>query len=102
MASSSGRPRKRRPEFSGMEQPPLIKQLRGILSKYPDGGQILKELIQNADDAGASELKIMLESRRINRNLTDESAEFTKFFQMTPIDFEVTRSKFKVTDHDTS
>ncbi|KAH3799743.1 hypothetical protein DPMN_153357 [Dreissena polymorpha] len=81
MASSSGGPRKRRPDFSCMEQPPLIKQLRGILSEYPDGGQILKELMQNADDAGASELKIMLESRRINRNLTDESPEYTKFFQ---------------------
>jgi hypothetical protein len=29
-------------EFSSMKQPPLIKQLKGILSEYPDGGQILK------------------------------------------------------------
>ena len=29
-------------EYSGMIQPPLIKQLRTILSEYPDDGQILK------------------------------------------------------------
>ena len=29
-------------EYCGMIQPPLIKQLRTILSEYPDDGQILK------------------------------------------------------------
>ena len=29
-------------EYSGMEQPPLIKQLKGILAEYPDDGQIIK------------------------------------------------------------
>ena len=29
-------------EYSGMIQPPQIKQLRTILSEYPDDGQILK------------------------------------------------------------
>lgn len=29
-------------EYSGMIQPPLIKQLQTILSEYPDDGQILK------------------------------------------------------------
>jgi len=32
--------------------PTLIKQLRKILDQYPDDGQILKEVIQNAEDAG--------------------------------------------------
>ncbi|XP_069597887.1 sacsin-like [Ranitomeya imitator] len=36
--------------------PPFLIQLQNILRKYPDGGQILKELIQNADDAKASEV----------------------------------------------
>ena len=29
-------------EYSGMEQPPLIKQLKTILAEYPDDGQIIK------------------------------------------------------------
>ena len=30
------------PEYSGMEQPPLTRMLKNILSEYPDDGQILK------------------------------------------------------------
>jgi sacsin len=33
---------------------PLTKRLRGLLSEYPPGTNILKELMQNADDAGAT------------------------------------------------
>ena len=29
-------------EYSGMEQPPLIRQLKTILAEYPDDGQIIK------------------------------------------------------------
>ncbi|XP_015767806.1 PREDICTED: sacsin-like [Acropora digitifera] len=40
-------------------QPSLIQQLRKILDEYPDDGQILKELIQNAEDAGATKVKFL-------------------------------------------
>ncbi|CAH3024921.1 unnamed protein product, partial [Porites evermanni] len=40
-------------------QPSLIEQLKKILDQYPDDGQILKELIQNAEDAGASQVKFL-------------------------------------------
>ncbi|KAL9966875.1 hypothetical protein ACROYT_G025012 [Oculina patagonica] len=40
-------------------QPSLIQQLRTILDQYPDDGQIVKELIQNAEDAGASKVKLL-------------------------------------------
>lgn len=40
-------------------QPSLIQQLKSILNQYPDDGQILKELIQNAEDAGASQVKFL-------------------------------------------
>ncbi|XP_063157340.1 sacsin-like [Candoia aspera] len=43
--------------------PPILKYLQGILRKYPDGGQILKELIQNADDAGAEEVILLYDKR---------------------------------------
>jgi sacsin len=32
---------------------PFTTRLRGILTEYPPGTTILKELLQNADDAGA-------------------------------------------------
>ena len=62
-----------------LTSPPLWKQIEVILEKYPDGGQILKvrrifgmaqlirkskqELVQNADDAGATEVQFLLDSR---------------------------------------
>ncbi|XP_060076348.1 sacsin-like [Ylistrum balloti] len=42
---------------SAMEQPSLLEQLKTILDTYQDA-QIIRELIQNADDASASEMKI--------------------------------------------
>ncbi|XP_036400685.1 sacsin-like [Megalops cyprinoides] len=43
--------------------PPFIDYLKDILRRYPDGGQILKELIQNADDAGATEVVFIHDER---------------------------------------
>ncbi|XP_048582130.1 sacsin-like [Nematostella vectensis] len=40
-------------------QPSLIQQIKKILDQYPDDGQILKELIQNAEDAEAREVKVL-------------------------------------------
>jgi hypothetical protein len=34
----------------------LCTRLRDILAAYPDGSSVLKELLQNADDAGASQV----------------------------------------------
>ncbi|XP_032241647.1 sacsin isoform X1 [Nematostella vectensis] len=47
----------------GQRRPSLTAVLRRILEGYPDGGQILKELIQNADDACATEVKFLFDSR---------------------------------------
>ncbi|XP_046891394.1 sacsin isoform X5 [Hypomesus transpacificus] len=45
----------------GQTTPPLVEFLKDILRRYPEGGQILKELIQNAEDAGATEVKFMFD-----------------------------------------
>ncbi|TRY93648.1 hypothetical protein DNTS_021147 [Danionella cerebrum] len=45
----------------GQTTPPLVDFLKDILGRYPEGGQILKELIQNAEDAGATEVKFMFD-----------------------------------------
>ncbi len=42
---------------------PLIARLRGIIRDYPEGVGILKELIQNADDAKAARVEITLDWR---------------------------------------
>ncbi|XP_026001170.1 LOW QUALITY PROTEIN: sacsin-like [Astatotilapia calliptera] len=47
----------------GATAPPFIDYLKDILRRYPDGGQILKELIQNADDAGATEVVFIHDER---------------------------------------
>ncbi|XP_077979790.1 sacsin-like [Glandiceps talaboti] len=49
-------------EDFGQRAPPLIKLIKDILDKYPEGGQIIKELIQNADDARATEVKLLLDT----------------------------------------
>nr|XP_022329303.1 sacsin-like [Crassostrea virginica]XP_022329305.1 sacsin-like [Crassostrea virginica]XP_022329306.1 sacsin-like [Crassostrea virginica] len=67
-------------EYSGMIQPPLIKQLRTILSEYPDDGQILKEIIQNAEDAGAQCMKILYDDRPVVQSPSTRKAPFRKYF----------------------
>uniref|UniRef100_K1PGJ8 Sacsin n=1 Tax=Magallana gigas TaxID=29159 RepID=K1PGJ8_MAGGI len=69
-------------EYSGMIQPPLIKQLQTILSEYPDDGQILKEIIQNAEDAGASEMKILYDGRPAVQEPSTKKAPFRKYFKV--------------------
>ncbi|MEG4965120.1 hypothetical protein QUB11_00530 [Microcoleus sp. B6-A1] len=52
---------------------PLIARLRGIIRDYPEGVGILKELIQNADDAKASRVEITLDWRNHQvKNLPDD------------------------------
>lgn len=41
----------------------LTASIRNILRNYPEGTAILKELVQNADDAGAKSISFCLDSR---------------------------------------
>ncbi|XP_078142005.1 sacsin-like isoform X1 [Centroberyx gerrardi] len=54
--------RKTRSSF-GATAPPFIDYLKDVLRRYPDGGQILKELIQNADDAEATKVIFIHDER---------------------------------------
>ncbi|XP_039546795.1 sacsin-like [Pimephales promelas] len=62
MSSASRQHKKKKNKF-GATSPPFIDYLKEILRRYPDGGQILKELIQNADDAGASRVVFIHDER---------------------------------------
>ncbi|KAH7404684.1 hypothetical protein KP509_15G038000 [Ceratopteris richardii] len=42
----------------------LTRRIREILANYPEGTTVLKELIQNADDAGATEVSFCLDRRK--------------------------------------
>jgi sacsin len=45
---------------------PLTRRLNSILKEYPAGEEILKEILQNADDAGATELHLIFDQRTYN------------------------------------
>ncbi|XP_071168833.1 sacsin-like [Mytilus edulis] len=49
-----------------MKRPPILKHLQNIMREYPEDVQILHELVQNAEDAKASVMKIMYDQRHIN------------------------------------
>ncbi|XP_063206161.1 sacsin-like isoform X1 [Chroicocephalus ridibundus] len=46
--------------------PTFLDYLHNVLQKYPDGGQIFKELVQNADDAGANEVVLVSDEREFD------------------------------------
>ncbi len=58
------------------QQEDLTDRLKGILEGYPDDG-ILKELVQNADDAQASEIHFIHDTRTLGSEnvATDEASE---------------------------
>lgn len=41
----------------------LTRRIREVLLNYPEGTTVLKELIQNADDAGATRVRLCLDRR---------------------------------------
>ena len=50
-------------ERFGQKLPPLTEYLRGVTRDYPKGIGIVKEFVQNADDAGASLIKVVVDWR---------------------------------------
>ncbi|ESO89577.1 hypothetical protein LOTGIDRAFT_164873 [Lottia gigantea] len=50
-------------DFCEIELPPIIDQLKRLLEQYSDG-QIIKELIQNAEDGGATEVKFLYTGKK--------------------------------------
>ncbi|EZG67082.1 hypothetical protein GNI_071940 [Gregarina niphandrodes] len=52
-------------EHFGLRCPPPSVHLKRILANYPEGTSIFKEALQNADDAGATKFKLILDHRRI-------------------------------------
>ncbi|XP_062502568.1 sacsin-like [Corticium candelabrum] len=64
-------------DIPGMEfgqHEPLTKRLQNILDEYPADEGILKELVQNADDAKATEIHVIFDQRqyKTQRVLSDE------------------------------
>ncbi|KAK4315041.1 hypothetical protein Pmani_013712 [Petrolisthes manimaculis] len=51
--------------YADIEVPTVVGLLKNILSQYPDNGQIIKELVQNAEDAGASKVDVVHDTRSL-------------------------------------
>ncbi|XP_071785165.1 sacsin-like [Asterias amurensis] len=62
----------------GQKLPPLHIYLKRVLDKYPEGGQILKELVQNADDAEATKVIFLLDKSQHSKDQlwTSELGQF--------------------------
>ena len=52
------------PDVAFGQSESLTRRLHGILEDYNDGLAVLKELIQNADDAGATEIRFLYDERQ--------------------------------------
>eukprot|EP00117_Sycon_ciliatum_P007326 scpid75700/ scgid10484/ Sacsin; DnaJ homolog subfamily C member 29 len=53
-----------RETYVSVTPPPLITFIKNVLKDYPDGGQTLKELLQNANDAGATRVQFLLNCKQ--------------------------------------
>ena len=52
------------PIRNNSQEQSLTVLLRNIISEYPAGGGVLRELCQNADDAGADAIEFVLDTRQ--------------------------------------
>jgi sacsin len=52
----------------------LTASIRNILRNYPEGTAVLKELVQNADDAGANSISFCLDCRSHNEQSVADAA----------------------------
>ncbi|RIA90174.1 hypothetical protein C1645_770589 [Glomus cerebriforme] len=61
---------------------PYTHRLRKILDEYPDGSQILREILQNSDDAQSTEQFFILDHNTYSSNSLFEP-EFVNNYQRT-------------------
>ncbi|XP_060598481.1 sacsin-like [Ruditapes philippinarum] len=69
-------------ENLGILRPTVLEHIKEILREYRNDVQIIKELIQNADDAGASQMKILYQARCLNPEHAAEK-KFRKFLRVS-------------------
>ncbi|KAF7860378.1 hypothetical protein EAF04_008504 [Stromatinia cepivora] len=65
------------PEFDLPQVQTILNALKNICRDYPAGGSVLRELLQNADDAQASEVKFFLDENTYEtENLPPQLAQY--------------------------
>ena len=70
---------------SGGQQYPVLRSIQKFLQQMAEGGAraaptVIKELLQNADDAGASELAVVLDERQPPAEMRDQAAPYADLF----------------------
>ncbi|XP_078314702.1 sacsin-like [Crassostrea virginica] len=68
-------------DYEGISKPPILRQLKNILAQYPDGSQIIRELVQNAEDAGARTFKIFYKEGYCEPNPGSSDSRYAKYFR---------------------
>ena len=76
----------------------LCDRLKSILNKYPADYSILKEFIQNADDAQATEIVFILDHRKFSQKKLFSECEGWKDLQCTPALCIINNRKFTEDD----
>nr|XP_022329313.1 sacsin-like [Crassostrea virginica] len=68
-------------DYEGICKPPILRQLRNILDQYPDGSQIIRELVQNAEDAGARTFKIFYKEGNPETHPRTSGSGYNRYFK---------------------
>ena len=65
-----------------LEVPPVVKYLNSVLQSYPEGGQIIREALQNASDSAADSFEVWLD---LNNYGTEDSGGGASGGQSGPV-----------------
>lgn len=67
--------------YNTIDTPTVVGLLRNILTQYPDNGQIIKELVQNGEDAGATQVIVLHDTREFGPVPPARGVDFHRFIK---------------------
>ncbi|XP_047484066.1 sacsin-like [Penaeus chinensis] len=67
--------------YNTIDVPTVVGLLKNILTQYPDNGQIIKELVQNGEDAGATQVIAVHDTREFGPVLPAEGVDIQRFIK---------------------
>ncbi|XP_063598910.1 sacsin-like [Penaeus indicus] len=67
--------------YNTIDLPTVVGLLKNILTQYPDNGQIIKELVQNGEDAGATQVIAVYDTREFGPVPPAEGVDIQRFIK---------------------